>query len=119
VLHLQGRCICSATVQVMLVCLHDIQRMCFLHAQVTWGRGFALIKGLPVWRWTRRQSILAYWGIGLYWSVLHAVFSAQLILVWPCLAGTDCAVASYAPAGGKPVPTMPRVSMVLIPCPPS
>jgi hypothetical protein len=30
------------------------------------GRGFQLIKGVPVDKWTRRQVVIAYWGIGLY-----------------------------------------------------
>jgi hypothetical protein len=30
-------------------------------------RGFALIRGFPVERLTRRQSVVGYWGIGLYW----------------------------------------------------
>ena len=29
------------------------------------GRGVALIKGLPVGRYTRRQAAIAYWGLGL------------------------------------------------------
>ncbi|KIZ03879.1 hypothetical protein MNEG_4075 [Monoraphidium neglectum] len=32
------------------------------------GRGFALLRGVPVHRWTRVQSLVAYWGIGLYWG---------------------------------------------------
>lgn len=36
--------------------------------EVTWGRGFALLRGVPVWRYTRRESLAAYWGIGLYWG---------------------------------------------------
>jgi hypothetical protein len=35
------------------------------------GRGFYLIKGLPVQKWTREEAILAYWGLGTYWG--HAV----------------------------------------------
>lgn len=30
------------------------------------GRGFFLIRGIPVERYTLRQSAIAYWGIGLY-----------------------------------------------------
>ena len=30
------------------------------------GRGFQLIKGIPVDKWTRRQSVIAYWGLGTY-----------------------------------------------------
>jgi len=32
------------------------------------GRGFGVLRGLPVERWTRVQSLVAYWGIGLYWG---------------------------------------------------
>ena len=35
-----------------------------LKRDVVHGRGFALIKGLPVDRWTTEQSVIAYWGIG-------------------------------------------------------
>ncbi len=36
--------------------------------EATWGRGWALLQGLPVWRYTRRQSMLAFWLIGLHWG---------------------------------------------------
>jgi len=39
--------------------LKDIEH-CILH-----GRGVALIKGIPVGRYTRRQAAIAYWGTGL------------------------------------------------------
>ena len=29
--------------------------------EVTHGRGFQLLSGVPVQRWTRKQSVLAYW----------------------------------------------------------
>lgn len=31
------------------------------------GRGFVLIRGFPVERLTRRQAVIGYWGLGLYW----------------------------------------------------
>lgn len=36
--------------------------------QVVTGRGFALIRGMPVERYSRRQTMVAYWGLGLYWG---------------------------------------------------
>jgi len=30
------------------------------------GRGFALLRGLPVWRWTRREAAIAFFGIGTH-----------------------------------------------------
>lgn len=36
--------------------------------EVNQGRGFALMKGFPVQRWSRLETILAYWGIGLHWG---------------------------------------------------
>ncbi|MFN0122932.1 MAG: TauD/TfdA family dioxygenase [Blastocatellia bacterium] len=30
------------------------------------GRGFVLLRGLPVWRWTRRESAIAFWGLGAH-----------------------------------------------------
>lgn len=35
-------------------------------AQVQEGRGFALIRGLPLERWSRQQIDAAYWGIGAW-----------------------------------------------------
>ena len=32
------------------------------------GRGFAMLRGLPVARWTRRECALAYWGIGRHFG---------------------------------------------------
>eukprot|EP00884_Botryococcus_braunii_P012117 jgi/Botrbrau1/20906/Bobra.0135s0037.1 len=39
-----------------------------IREEVRVGRGFALLRGLPVDRWTRRQAVVAYWGIALYWG---------------------------------------------------
>lgn len=36
---------------------------------VLWGRGFAVIRGVPVARYTRRQSAIAFWCIGLHVGV--------------------------------------------------
>lgn len=30
------------------------------------GRGFALLRGLPVGRWTREETVRAFWGLGLH-----------------------------------------------------
>ena len=30
------------------------------------GRGFQLIRGMPVHQWTNRESVIAYYGMGLY-----------------------------------------------------
>jgi hypothetical protein len=39
-----------------------------IQREVTWGRGFALVRGVPVQRYTRKESVIAYWGLGLYWG---------------------------------------------------
>lgn len=36
--------------------------------EVTKGMGFQLIRGVPVQRYSREQTIIAYWGMGLYWG---------------------------------------------------
>lgn len=36
--------------------------------EVRTGRGFALIRGVPVYRYSRKETMIAYWGIGLYWG---------------------------------------------------
>ena len=39
-----------------------------IQQEVVEGRGFALLRGLPIARWSRRQSAIAYWGIGLHFG---------------------------------------------------
>lgn len=41
--------------------LRDMQQ------EVLRGRGFALLRGLPVDKWSRKETMIAYWGIGLHW----------------------------------------------------
>ncbi|UUZ76026.1 TauD/TfdA family dioxygenase [Polaromonas sp. P1(28)-13] len=41
-------------------------RLAGIRHDVLHGRGFHLIRGLPVERYTRRQAAIAYWGIGLH-----------------------------------------------------
>eukprot|EP00192_Tetraselmis_astigmatica_P010488 CAMPEP_0117669910 /NCGR_PEP_ID=MMETSP0804-20121206/12419_1 /TAXON_ID=1074897 /ORGANISM="Tetraselmis astigmatica, Strain CCMP880" /LENGTH=377 /DNA_ID=CAMNT_0005478069 /DNA_START=119 /DNA_END=1252 /DNA_ORIENTATION=+ len=36
--------------------------------EVEWGRGFQLISGFPVDKYTRKQTMIAYWGVGTYWG---------------------------------------------------
>ncbi|KAK9840646.1 hypothetical protein WJX81_006750 [Elliptochloris bilobata] len=36
--------------------------------EVLSGRGFYILRGLPVERYTRKQIVIAYWGISLYWG---------------------------------------------------
>ena len=40
-------------------------RLADLLAQVQSGRGFALIRGLPLDRWSREQVEAVYWGLGM------------------------------------------------------
>ena len=35
-------------------------------------------RGLPVERYTRKQVVIAYWGISLYWGECPLVFSQGL-----------------------------------------
>ena len=37
-----------------------------IREEIIRGRGFQLIKGIPVNQWSRRQVAIAYWGIGLF-----------------------------------------------------
>ena len=39
-----------------------------IRKDVSFGRGFSLIKGVPVNEWTRAKSVAAYWIIGLQWG---------------------------------------------------
>uniref|UniRef100_A0A1D1ZST8 TauD/TfdA-like domain-containing protein n=1 Tax=Auxenochlorella protothecoides TaxID=3075 RepID=A0A1D1ZST8_AUXPR len=39
-----------------------------LGSEVVHGRGFQIIKGVPVERWSREESVTAYWGMGLRWG---------------------------------------------------
>lgn len=36
--------------------------------EAQFGRGFALIRGVPVDRWTREEVMAAYWLMGTYWG---------------------------------------------------
>lgn len=36
--------------------------------QAQLGPGFALLRGVPVWRYTRKESVAAYWIFGLHWG---------------------------------------------------
>ena len=40
-----------------------------IEQQILHGRGVALIKGVPVERYTRKQAAIAYWGIGFHLGV--------------------------------------------------
>lgn len=42
-----------------------------IQQEVLRGRGFALIRGLPVDGWSRLETLVAYWGIGLHWGKLR------------------------------------------------
>lgn len=39
-----------------------------IREEVRAGRGFALVRNFPVDRYTRKQTIVGYWGLGLYWG---------------------------------------------------
>lgn len=39
-----------------------------IRKEASFGRGFALIKGVPVEEWSRQKSVAAYWLIGLHWG---------------------------------------------------
>ena len=36
--------------------------------QAQFGRGWALVRGVPVWRYSRQQQLAAYWILGLHWG---------------------------------------------------
>src|SRR2546427_9554763 len=40
--------------------------------EVLEGRGFVLLRGLPVERWGRRLSAIAFLGLGLHWGSLRS-----------------------------------------------
>lgn len=39
-----------------------------IRKEVSFGRGFAIIKTIPVKEWSRAETVAAYWGIGLHWG---------------------------------------------------
>lgn len=43
-------------------------RLRAIENEVVRGRGFVLLRGLPVERWTRRQSAFAFWGLGRHFG---------------------------------------------------
>lgn len=40
--------------------------------EAQFGRGFQLIRGVPVERYSREESVIAYWGMGLYWGPMKS-----------------------------------------------
>ena len=36
--------------------------------EVRAGRGFALIRNFPIDRFSRKEAMIGYWGMGLYWG---------------------------------------------------
>ena len=48
------------------------QRLSRVLHEVLEGRGFALLRGLPVERWGRRFSAIAFLGLGLHWGSLRS-----------------------------------------------
>jgi len=47
-------------------------RLAKIRHQVIEGRGFALLRGLPVERWGRRLAAIAFLGLGLHWGSLRS-----------------------------------------------
>ena len=39
-----------------------------LRKEASFGRGFALIRGVPVTKWSRQLTVAAYWLCGLHWG---------------------------------------------------
>jgi len=37
-----------------------------IRRQALWGMGIAVLRGLPVARWSRRETAIAFWGLGTY-----------------------------------------------------
>jgi hypothetical protein len=48
------------------------RRLSHILEQVLEGRGFVLLRGLPVERWSRRLSAIAFLGLGLHWGNLRS-----------------------------------------------
>lgn len=47
-------------------------RLARIRKEVLHGRGFALLRGLPVQRWTRQQAAIAFLGIGAHFGSLRS-----------------------------------------------
>lgn len=43
-----------------------------IQQEASFGRGFALLKGVPVDRYSRKESLIAYWLIGQHWGTVRA-----------------------------------------------
>ncbi len=48
------------------------RRLSHMMSEVLEGRGFVLLRGLPVERWDRRFSAIAFLGLGLHWGSLRS-----------------------------------------------
>ena len=45
---------------------HEIEQLAArVRVELEHGRGFVLLRGLPVMRWSRMQTLIAYWSLGL------------------------------------------------------
>lgn len=44
-----------------------------IQQEASFGRGFALLKGVPVDRYSRKESLIAYWLIGQHWGAVRAM----------------------------------------------
>jgi hypothetical protein len=59
--------------------------------EVTHGRGFQLLRGVPVDRLTRKQSALAYWWVLVGWMVPGGCWQAGWLTGWlAAVVGESC-----------------------------
>jgi hypothetical protein len=72
-----GRCLAQTEVDWQTVCRDDFplptlgRRLSSVLDEVLEGRGFVLLRGLPVERWGRRLSAIAFLGLGVHWGNLR------------------------------------------------
>ncbi len=71
-------------------------------AEVLKGRGFALLRGLPVDRWSRKETLVAYWGelmvtvtttlLRIHSSYFTAAAGRRQEAVWECGIDGGCLI---------------------------
>jgi hypothetical protein len=80
-------------------------RLAAARAAAVSGRGFALLRGLPVGRWSRRRAVAASWVVGLHWGSARSTNARGHLVGHVTDTGADPAAPEtrlYATAAAQP-----------------
>ena len=54
-------------------------KLAALQHEASFGRGFVVLKGVPVERYSRKASVIAFWLIGQHWGLVSGGHTAVLL----------------------------------------